>query len=89
MTAPDPVSRPSRADTTEGRTEARETCRRSRCANPTSTRRVVLVGPDGTDRKRCGPYCNSCTDALLKNLTPTYTGGGAAYRIDREETDHA
>lgn len=30
----------------------------------------------------CGPYCESHTDALLRILKPTYTGGGAAYRID-------
>ncbi|MEV4670988.1 hypothetical protein AB0K34_04975 [Actinomadura sp. NPDC049382] len=53
---------------------------------PVSVRRIVLIGPDGTDRKRCGPYCDPCTDALLRNLTPTFTGGGATYRIDREET---
>jgi hypothetical protein len=45
-------------------------------------RRVVLVGPDRTDRKECGPYCEGCTDTLLGKLTLTYTGGGAAYRID-------
>lgn len=62
----------------------RPMCRR--CDDrPASTRRVVLVGPDGTDRKTCGPYCDPCTDALLKILTPTYTGGGPAYRIDHEE----
>lgn len=69
----------------QGRSAPRGTCRRSRCGEPVSRRRVVLVGPDGTDRKRCGPYCDPCTDALLRNLTPTYTGGGDAYRIDTEE----
>jgi hypothetical protein len=61
---------------------AAETCRRSRCEEPVSARRVVLVGPDGTDRKRCGPYCAEHTDMLLGNLKHTYTGGGRALRID-------
>lgn len=59
---------------------APQLCKRG-CGRPVSDRRVILVGPDGTDRKTCGPYCPDCTDALLRNLLPTYTGGGAAYRI--------
>jgi hypothetical protein len=58
------------------------TCRRSRCGEPVGARRVVLVRPNGSDGKACGPYCEGHTDALLKNLKPTYTGGGTAYRID-------
>lgn len=59
-----------------------ETCRRTRCTEPRSARQVVLVGPDGTDRKRCGPYCDEHTDMLMGNLTPTYTGtGDPTYRI--------
>ncbi|MFB4320680.1 hypothetical protein [Actinomadura sp. 21ATH] len=57
-------------------------CSRSGCREPQSARQVVLVGPDGTDRKRCGPYCPEHTDLLLTKLTPTYTGGGATYRIE-------
>lgn len=56
---------------------------------PASARRVVLINPDGTDGKTCGPYCDPCTDALLKDLIPTYHGGAAAYRVDREENTDA
>lgn len=83
---PEPVSRPSRADTTEGRAEARQVCASSGCTEPVSRRRVILLDPDGRDRNRCGPYCATDTDRILKNLFPRYTGGGPAYRI--EETDH-
>lgn len=57
-------------------------CHRSRCGKPYGSRQVVLVRPDGTDGKHCGPYCEKHTDALLKNLNPSYTGGGQTYRID-------
>lgn len=58
-----------------------DTCRSCGKA-PLSARRVVLVNPDGTDGGTCGPYCDACTDALLKNLLPIYTGGGDTYRIE-------
>jgi hypothetical protein len=50
--------------------------------NPVGTRRVILVRPDGSDGKTCGPYCDRCTDLLLLNLRPVYTGGGPTYRIE-------
>lgn len=61
------------------------TCNRSRCDAPVSTRCVVLLNPDGSDGKTCGPYCDTHTDGLLDLLLPTYTGGGDAYRIDQSK----
>ncbi|NEA21594.1 hypothetical protein [Actinomadura bangladeshensis] len=58
-------------------------CQRSGCDRPHGARQVVLVGPDGTDRRRCGPYCGPCTDTLMSNLTPTYTGtDDPTYRVE-------
>ncbi|WP_141576154.1 hypothetical protein [Actinomadura sp. WMMA1423] len=64
-------------------TEDSADCRRSGCGQPHGPRQVVLVGPDGTDRKRCGPYCEEHTHTLMSNLTPTYTGtGDPTYRVE-------
>lgn len=62
-----------------------ETCRKSRCDAPAGARCIILLNPDGSDGRTCGPYCDDHTADLLDLLLPTYTGGGDAYRI--EETD--
>lgn len=58
-----------------------ETCRN--CDAPASDRRVVLLDPDGTEVKKCGPFCDPCTDMLLENLVSEYAEGRPAYRVER------
>jgi len=60
-------------------------CAKSRCTRPVSACKVVLLNPDGTDGKACGPYCDDHTEGIIYLLVPTYSGGGPAYRIDRAE----
>ncbi|MFE9099872.1 hypothetical protein [Actinomadura geliboluensis] len=63
-------------------------CCRSGCDQPHGARQVVLVGPDGTGRRRCGPYCEEHTDMLIRNLTPTYTGtNDPVYRVETIPAD--
>lgn len=57
------------------------TCRRGVCDKPASDRTVMLLSPEGLDNRACGPYCDECTDLLIRLLRPAYTGGGPCFEV--------
>ena len=63
-----------------------QTCKIRDCAEPVSSRIVILLSPDGTERRPANPshrrYCERHTDNLLANLRHTYMGGAPALRVD-------